>query len=96
MNNDKAPGVDELYKFESIYDGGPTDLKMSFVSEKLYDVNGDKAINDCVFHWKLYDEEKYVVASGTIYAYNLTEGERFRGQERSARLDPGNYTLVVF
>ncbi len=52
--------------------------KMYFSGEKLYDKEGNQHSDSCLIGWKLYDEDGFVVESGTVYSSNVTVGEKFK------------------
>jgi len=73
-------------------------LILLFTGEKTYDVNGNNYSDSCYVGWKLYDEEGYVVASGTLYTDTLAVGEKFKNAESLAYdcIEPGEtYTLEI-
>ncbi len=52
--------------------------KMYFSGEKLYDKEGNQHSDSCKIGWKLYDEDGFVVESGTVYSSNVAVGEKFK------------------
>ena len=73
-------------------------LTLLISGEKTYDEDGDEQSDHCMFEYKIYDSENYVVDSGTIMTENLRVGEKFRNSEFSTLLvvEPGEEYRVVF
>lgn len=47
--------------------------------------------------WKLYDEDDYVVDTGTTYVWDIAAGEKFRDFEDTIYdLAPGAYRLKLY
>ncbi len=67
-----------------------------FTGEKTYDDDGNNYSDSCKVGWKLYDEEGYVVASGTLYTDNLAVGEKFKNAETTAYncIEPGKKYIL--
>ena len=83
------------YSFEESYDG-KVSLTIYFTGQKTYDYKGDNSSSSCKIGWKLYDEDGYVVKSGTAYTADLETGEKFKDSEETIYgLEPGQYTLKI-
>lgn len=73
-------------------------LYLYFDLEKIYDARGNDYSDYCLVAWKLYDENNYVVDSGTYFSNNLTVGEKIKnGQDYSFNsIEPGKtYRLEI-
>ena len=82
-------------KIESSYDK-KVKATIYFSGEKTYDSEGSGYSRPCVIGWKLYDEDGYVVESGTHYTSNMAVGEKFKDSEEYIyRLSPGKYRLEI-
>lgn len=57
------------------------DLYIYFTGRKTYDSRGSGQSDSCKIGWKLYDEDDYVIASGTAYTLSLATGEGFKEEE---------------
>ena len=64
--------------YEFVY--GDT-LKIFFEGEKTYDHQGNSQSDSCKIGWKLYDEDDYVIESGTFYSDSIRVGEKFKNNE---------------
>lgn len=83
-------------KYESTDWLGDDALTLLFSGEKVYDYNGEENNDGCWIGWKLYDEEGYVVKTGTVITQDLKKGEKFRGTEKVVfDLEPGHYRLEL-
>lgn len=93
MSSTTVTAID--YKFEERYDGRVT-LHIYFSGHKDFDSEGANKSNYGHIGWKLYDEDGYVVDSGTNLTSKIAEGERFKNSESYAfNLLPGKYSLVI-
>ena len=85
--------IDEItYKVEG------DSLYLYFSGEKTYDHSGKNGDDLCVFCWKLYDTDDYLVDSGSVYTSNLSVGDKFKDQEAIIwdKIKPGQeYKLVL-
>ena len=87
-----------IKEIEYYYSG---DYKVTFTwsGEKTYDINGNYYSAACMFGYKLYDAEGFVVASGTASSVAAKVGDKFRDQEfslRSSSINPDEiYTLEI-
>ena len=73
-------------------------LYLYFSGEKTYDQDGNDCDDLCVFCWKLYDADNYLIDSGSVYTSNLSVGDKFKDQEAYiwGKIKPGQeYTLVL-
>ncbi len=73
-------------------------LNLYFSGEKTYDEEGNKYSRACTVGWKLYDDEGYVVDSGTFYSTQIAVGEKFRNERMYTGFTPTlgkTYTLVI-
>ncbi len=52
-----------------------------FDGVKTYDEDGPASNGSCRFTWKIYDEENYVVDSGSCYISNLVTGDKFKNEK---------------
>ncbi len=67
-----------------------------FTGEKVHDKNGENYSSAVHISWKLYDEEDYVVDSGTALSTDLKIGEKFKKAKTYAfDLLPGTYYLEL-
>lgn len=67
-----------------------------FSGEKTYDEEGSKHSSTCKIGWKLYDEDDYVVESGTCRSSEIAEGEKFRkAKDYIFDVLPGKYYLEL-
>ena len=88
--------IDQIsYEFKENFDGKMT-LKLSFTGKKMFDYKGNQNSSSCRIGWKLYDEEGYVIDSGTCITSSLEVGEKFKNTEESIyNLAPGTYSLKL-
>ena len=78
-------------KFEENY-SDTIDLTITLIGEKTYGTNGYVWIR-----YELYDENDYVVESGSIMTDKLLSGTKFRNvQEKIRDLKPGKYRLALY
>lgn len=73
-------------------------LYFYFSGEKTYDHSGDNGDSMCVFVWKLYDTDDYLVDSGSVYIDGLSVGDKFKNEEAYSwgKIKPGQeYKLVL-
>ncbi len=71
-------------------------LTLRFTGEKTYESKGDNYSSQCRIGWKLYDEEGYVVKSGTCYTSSVEQGEKYKDSEETIySLTPGKYSLKI-
>lgn len=72
-------------------------INLYFSGEKTYDTNGKGQSRSVKIGWKLYDEEGYVVDSGTAYTSSLAEGDKFKNQPDYLYdiKEPGKYVLEI-
>ncbi len=83
------------YEFKENYDGTMC-LTLYFSGQKTYDYKGDGNSSACRIGWKLYDEEGYVIKTGTCYTSALETGEKFKNEEDSIyNLEPGHYSIKL-
>lgn len=83
------------YEFSESYDGSVS-LTLFFTGQKTYDYEGDNKSSSCKIGWKLYDEEGFVVKTGTCYTSSLEAGEKFKKCEETIySLEPGAYSLKL-
>ena len=83
------------YEFTEDWDG-EIRLTLYVTGEKTYDNEGEKNEESCFIKWKLYDEEDYVVESGTLLTSELRVGEKFKdAKEIIYSLKPGKYRLEI-
>ncbi len=83
------------YKFVEGYNGEVT-LYIYYSGEKTYDYRGSGQSRNLKIGWKLYDEEGYVVDTGTHYGSSLAQGDKFKDSEgRIYNLKPGKYRLEI-
>lgn len=67
-----------------------------FSGEKSYDAEGSKHSSACEIGWKLYDEDGYVIESGTCRSSGVAEGEKFRkAKDYIFDVLPGRYYLEL-
>ena len=74
------------------------DVTFYFTGEKTYDKNGNGYSQSCKIGWKLYDEDGYVVDSGTCYTTSIKVGEKFKDAKCNANnvIEQGKtYRLVI-
>jgi len=69
---------------------------IQYIGQKTYDSQGDNRNGACRFYWKLYDNEDYVVATGTSYTSAITTGEKFKNGKIEIYIKAGEYTLKFF
>lgn len=69
--------------------------KMCITIEKTYDVDGDNSNESCIFTYKVYDEENFVVASGTVFSRDMKVGEKSK-EEEYISITPGRKYRIVF
>ena len=70
------------------------DLIITFSFEKNYDKSGSSERYDPGFRYKLSDDEGYILASSTYYAYNLSVGDKVKNKTitiRSINLTESEY-----
>ncbi len=73
-------------------------IKIFFTGEKTYDSDGAGQSSSCRIGWKLYDDEDYVVDSGTFYSESIKTGEKFKNGYSYASdcIEPGgSYRLEI-
>ncbi len=71
-------------------------MTLRFTGEKTYESKGDNYSSKCRTGWKLYDEEGYVVKSGTCYTSSVEQGEKYKDSEETIySLTPGKYSLKI-
>lgn len=73
-------------------------LYFYFSGEKTYDHSGNSGDSMCVFNWKLYDADDYLVDSGSVYIDGLSVGDKFKNEEAYSwdKIKPGQeYKLVL-
>lgn len=86
---------DFRYEVDENYDG-TYDVDFYFSGEKTYDARGSGQGATCKISWQLFDEDGYVVDSGTCYSPSVRTGEKFRdASEYLYWLDGGTYTLEL-
>lgn len=86
---------DFRYEVDENYDG-TYDVDFYFSGEKTYDARGSRQGATCKISWQLFDENGYVVDSGTCYSPSVRTGEKFRdASEYLYWLDGGTYTLEL-
>ena len=74
----------------------PQAMKIYFTGKKTYDSDGKSNSDSCWIGWKLYDEEGYVVKSGTAFTQDVCEGEGFKRYEETIwSLEKGTYRLEL-
>lgn len=85
---------DIKYEFEKNYDGTYY-LNLTFAGTKTYEK--ENLINVFNFaSYKLYDEEDYIVDSGSIVFSDINAGEKFKGNTITIyNLSAGNYRLEL-
>lgn len=82
------------YEFTESFSG--VNLKIYFTGKKTYDSDGKSNSDSCWIGWKLYDEEGYVVKSGTALTQDVCEGEGFKRYEETIwSLEKGTYRLEL-
>ncbi len=70
--------------------------ELYFAGEKTYDQEGDHYSNAVSISWKLYDEDGYVVDSGTARSSGIKVGEKFKNAKSYVfDLLPGTYYLEL-
>ena len=70
--------------------------ELYFAGEKTYDQEGDHYSNAVSISWKLYDEDGYVVDSGTARSSGIKVGEKFKNaKDYVFDLLPGTYYLEL-
>lgn len=87
--------IDEIsYTFEEYFDGN-VELHLYFTGERVETENdGGDSIQ---ISWKLYDEDDYVVDTGTTYVWDVAAGEKFRDFEYTIYdLAPEAYRLKLY
>ena len=83
------------YEFKESHDG-TVKLYLYFSGQKTYDYKGNSNSGSCKIGWKLYDEEGYVIKSGTCYTSDLSTGEKFKNEEEVIyNLEPGHYSIKL-
>ncbi len=83
------------YEFKENNDGTMR-LILYFTGQKTYDYKGDNNNSSCQIGWKLYDDEGYVIKTGTCYTSSLETGEKFKNEEETIYdLEPGHYSIKL-
>ena len=54
---------------------------INFEGVKTADVDGKNNSDSCIFSWKLYDSDNYVIDSGNVFTSNLVVGEKFKDEK---------------
>lgn len=82
----------KYYEFSDDYT-----VYLYFSGEKIYDSDGTGQSKSVKIGWKLYDEEGYVVDSGTAYTSSIAMGDKFKNQQDYVFdiKEPGNYVLEI-
>lgn len=83
------------FSYEVSYSGY---LTLFLSGEKVYDEDDGESNDLCIFAYKIYDDDNYVVDSGAIYTDNLYVGEKFRNLKHTTlcKLEKGRHYRVVF
>jgi len=78
------------------WSNGQASVTLKVSGKKTYDEKGDSYSRAVRIGWKLYDEKRNVVDSGTFYSSDVKVGETFTDTTSSAyHLAPGSYTLEI-
>lgn len=56
-------------------------MTIYFEGVKTADVNGNNNSDSCIFGWKLYDSDNYVIDSGNVFTSDLVVGEKFKDEK---------------
>lgn len=88
--------VDNIwYNVDKNYDGKCT-VYMYFSGSKSYDIRGKNQSSYAIIGWKLYDQDGYVVDSGSCYAPSVCQGDKWRDAEECIyNVKPGKYKLEI-
>ena len=82
----------------SIYSSSSSGLwyEIEFKGECTYNYRGSGQSSSMKIGWKLYDSERYVIGSGTLYSESVAVGEKFIETINVYYLTPGKtYTLEI-
>lgn len=56
-------------------------MTIYFEGVKTADVNGNNNSDSCIFSWKIYDNDNYVIGSGNVFTSDLVVGEKFKDEK---------------
>ena len=63
------------------YEIDGSEMIIKFEGVKTADVDGNNNSDSCIFSWKLYDSDNYVIDSGNVFTSNLVVGEKFKDEK---------------
>ena len=74
-----------------------TSAQLFFTGEKIYDIEGDQHSGYCIFNYRVFDRNGYVVDSGSVFTSDLKINEKFKNEKvYISNLVPGDsYTIEL-